>query len=274
MTTFVLNEALPIYEVIAYNFAEQANNKIHISDVATKFGFQGGLVPGVADHAYMTHPIAEALGREWLNHGTMETKFLKPIYHGELVKVLARVTSTDPLKINIELRNSEDTICGVGSAGLCGETAAPAIEDYPEVHLPEEKHEPVAEALTVGLVFGNVLKEFVLEEIEQKQATEFVESLSIFRGQEAVCHPSILLEYANDILIQNVTLGPWIHTGSRCLHYGLPVDGETVSIRGKVVDSLTKNGHEMVTLDIGIFGLEDRSIQRIEHHAIVRLRGS
>ena len=77
MTTFVLNETLPVYEVTANNYAEEAENKIHNSDVAPRFGFKGGLVPGIGVHAYMTHPIVQALGREWLERGTIEVKFLK-----------------------------------------------------------------------------------------------------------------------------------------------------------------------------------------------------
>ena len=276
MTTFVLNESLPVYEVTANNFAEEAENKIHNSDIAPRFGFKGGLVPGVGDHAYMTHPIVQALGREWLERGTMKVKFLKPVYHGELAKVTSQVNSIDPLEFKIELWNSEQTLCAVGTAGIPGVPHAMSPEDFPEAPLPEpeDRREPRAEVLPAGLVFGSCSQKFNLVEAERKQADEFVETLLIFRGPEAVCHPSILLQFANNILIQNVELGPWIHTASRCLHFGLPVDGESLSIRAKVLDSVRKRGHEMTTLDVGIFGATDRPILRVTHSAIIRLRGS
>ena len=71
MRNFTLNETLPDYELTANNFAEEAENKIHNSDVAPRFGFKGGLVPGVGDHAYMTRPVVQALGRTWLEEGTI-----------------------------------------------------------------------------------------------------------------------------------------------------------------------------------------------------------
>ena len=74
-------------------------------------------MPGVGDHAYMTRPIVQVLGREWLERGTIEVKFLKPIYHSELTKVTARVAATDPLQFKIELSNSEQTLCAIGTAG-------------------------------------------------------------------------------------------------------------------------------------------------------------
>jgi hypothetical protein len=276
MTTFDLNETLPVYEVTANNFAEEAENKIHNSDVAPRFGFKGGLVPGVGDHAYMTHPIVQALGREWLERGAMEVKFLKPVYHGELTKVTAQVASIDPLEFKIELLNSEQTLCAVGTAGLPDTPSAMAPEDFPEAPVPEreERREPRAEALPAGLVLGSLRERFNLVETERKQAEEFVENLPIYLGPEAVCHPSILLQLANEILIRNVALGPWIHTASRCLHFGLPVDGEWLSVRAKILDSVQKRGHEITSFDVGIFGANDRPILRVRHEAIVRLRGS
>ena len=51
------------YEVVAFNTATLSDNKIHDDEVASRFGFTGGLVPGVDVYAYLTHPPAEAWGR-------------------------------------------------------------------------------------------------------------------------------------------------------------------------------------------------------------------
>ena len=48
------------YRVSAYNTAQQSENKIHDDAVARRFGFSGGLVPGVDVMAYMMHlPVAK-----------------------------------------------------------------------------------------------------------------------------------------------------------------------------------------------------------------------
>src|SRR6478736_174193 len=44
------------YRVQAYNTAKQSENKKHDDTVAKRFGFSGGLVPGVDVLAYMVHP--------------------------------------------------------------------------------------------------------------------------------------------------------------------------------------------------------------------------
>ncbi len=51
------------HTVIAFNTATASENRIHADDVASRFGFTGGLVPGVDVFAYMTSRPSGALGR-------------------------------------------------------------------------------------------------------------------------------------------------------------------------------------------------------------------
>ena len=75
------------YRVEAYNTATSSENKIHDDEVAQKFGFTGGLVPGVDVYAYLCHPPAVAWGEAWLREGTMSARFAKPAYDGELLTI-------------------------------------------------------------------------------------------------------------------------------------------------------------------------------------------
>ena len=59
------------YELRAHNTATDSENKIHDDEVARRFGFSGGLVPGVDVYAYLTHLPAETWGSDWLERGTM-----------------------------------------------------------------------------------------------------------------------------------------------------------------------------------------------------------
>ena len=55
------------YTVSAYNTAHDSENKIHDDAVARRFGFGGGLVPGVDVYGYMTHLPVMRWGRAWLD---------------------------------------------------------------------------------------------------------------------------------------------------------------------------------------------------------------
>ena len=76
------------YEVVAHNTATASLNRIHDDEVARRYGFSGGLVPGVDVYAYMTRVPAEAWGTDWLARGTMRARFLSPVYEGEAVRVV------------------------------------------------------------------------------------------------------------------------------------------------------------------------------------------
>src|ERR1700741_5309926 len=78
---------LELYKVRAHNSSTASENRMHSDDVARSFGFQGGLVPGVAVFAYMTRPVVARHGAAWLERGTAEVAFSKPAYEGELLTV-------------------------------------------------------------------------------------------------------------------------------------------------------------------------------------------
>jgi hypothetical protein len=66
-----VTEPASVYAVVAYNTAHASENKIHDNTVARRFGFAGGLVPGVDVYAYMAHLPVARWGRAFLAHGSL-----------------------------------------------------------------------------------------------------------------------------------------------------------------------------------------------------------
>src|SRR5215213_9883368 len=95
----------------ARNWATGSSNAIHHDDVAARLGFGGGLVPGVGLFAYLVGPVVEAFGTEWLGHGRLEARFLKPVYDGE------EVTATLLDGGEVCLCGSDGDVRATGSAG-------------------------------------------------------------------------------------------------------------------------------------------------------------
>ena len=56
---------------------------MHDDTVAKRYGFSGGLVPGVDVMAYMMHLPVAKWGRAFLERGLIEARFVKPVYDGE-----------------------------------------------------------------------------------------------------------------------------------------------------------------------------------------------
>jgi hypothetical protein len=68
-----MTSRLEAYRVQAYNTAKLSENKMHDDTVAKRFGFSGGLVPGVDVMAYMMHlPVKKwgpRVSRAWADRG-------------------------------------------------------------------------------------------------------------------------------------------------------------------------------------------------------------
>src|ERR1700733_6944338 len=102
------------YRVSAYNTSKLSENKIHDDAVARRFGFSGGLVPGVDVMAYMMPLPVAKWGRAFLERGLIEARFVKPVYDGEIADVTA-TESDGALSIEVE---SGGQLLALGGAEL------------------------------------------------------------------------------------------------------------------------------------------------------------
>jgi hypothetical protein len=276
MSEAEIKNKLPTYQLTAFNFAEESINKIHSDEVAAEYGFNGGLVPGIAVYAYMTYPVVERLGLRWLERGTIISKFVKPIYTGDLVYVqVERGTGSDPNELEIQVLNDEGTLCAVGSAGVGPASAeTPKAVDYPRRPLPEtdQRTEARATNLPPGTHLGSLDFHMDFNAHESKVRNHYLDNLVVYKGPEAIYHPAYLLEQANYILMENVNLGPWIHTRSEVQNFSSHKVQDKLTIRGCVTGSYEKRGHELVDLDLAIFDSQDRGIANVKHTAIIRLK--
>ena len=131
---------LAAYHVAALNTAHDSKNKIHDDATARRFGFGGGLVPGVDVYAYMTHMPVAHWGRAWLERGTAECRFFKPVYDGDTVTVTATETA-DGLDIAVESRAE---VCANGRAALPAvPPPPPALDAFPR--MPQRSERPPAD---------------------------------------------------------------------------------------------------------------------------------
>jgi acyl dehydratase len=275
LPTLFAGRALPEYRVRARNGAAASENKIHDDAVARQYGFGGGLVPGVTIYAYMTRPVMDALGLDWLERGAMTVRLVKPFYEGQIVTVRARVTvaSAGGASIEVEAVNDEGEACGVGTASLGPvASAAPAVEDFGVAGLPAERPPATLETLSRISVLGTLESTFDAKEVEAGYLEEVADDLAVYRGPKAVASSGQLIRSANTILASNVRLGPWIHVSSEVTHFGLARNGEALQTRGRVTGLFERKGHKFVDLDVLTVAGGTRPIMLVKHTAIYDVR--
>jgi acyl dehydratase len=271
---FTVGQELPVYTVRAHNTSEASENKIHDNAVAKQYGFRGGLVPGVTDYAYMTRPIAEALGLPWLEHGAMSARFLKPLYDGEETSIVATVTTADDHGVALEVTafNAEGELCATGTASLLANPpTAPSADAVPFAPRLSERPEASAESLAIGTVLGTLETSFN-NETHREYLAQIADDLALYRGSGAPAHSGYTIRLANSVLHENVRLGPWIHVSSELQHFALLHDGDRISTRAVVTGLFERKGHEFVDLDVLILANETAPVMRVQHRAIYKVR--
>jgi len=257
--------ALAPYRVTARNTAVASENKIHDDAVARRFGFAGGLVPGVEVYAYMTHAPVEHWGRAWLEHGSAECRFIKPIYDGQIAIVTGKVADAG-LDITVE---SEAGLCATGHADLAA-GSPPSLDGFEQAFPPATRPAADEHTLAPGRRLG-IAPFRATAEFSARYLADVGETHPLYAG-EGLCHPGILLRLCNWALTQNVLLGPWIHAGSKVRNFAAARVGDELSVRAAVTANYERKGHRMVDLDALILADGRTLVARIAHTAIWRPR--
>jgi acyl dehydratase len=225
----------------AHNWATGSSNAIHRDDVAARLGFRGGLVPGVGLFAYLVAPVVEAYGPGWLGHGRLEARFRTPVYDGE--EVTAELV--DGGEVRLVAADGE-----VRATGTAAQDPVPPPDPaaFPAPAPPDRRPKATEVDWGPGTPLGAVAWTF-----SERKRDDHLERLG--QGDLAwlppdTAHPGHLVELGNELLVVNVDLGPWIHTGSAVsLHRAVTV-GQRLEARAVVTGTRERKGNRHVDLDV------------------------
>lgn len=216
-------------------------NLVHDDGFARRLGFRSGLVPGVTVYGYMAVLPGRLWGDRWLGGGAMSARFLKPVYDGEQVTVRASAAGQG---VDLELRNPAGELCASGHAEPAAGGPPPPVERYPVARLPVPARPPL---------------------FEERQPLGTL-STSVHLGDHA--WPARL---ANEVLVANIQLPPWLHIESRVRHLAQVRDGERAEVRAVVAALWERRGHRFVDLDVLVLGEDSRPVAQLRHVAIYEL---
>src|ERR1700730_14013498 len=149
-----MTSRLEAHRVQAYNTAKLSENKMHDDTVARRFGFSGGLVPGVDVMAYMMHLPVAKWGRAFLERGLIEARFAKPVYDGEIAEIRAE-KSDGVLTIEVESRGE---LCATGTASLPTAMPQVSLSDFSETAGVAERSPVNAKSYELGKWLGTVAR--------------------------------------------------------------------------------------------------------------------
>ncbi len=261
-----MSSRLETYRVQAYNTAKLSENKMHDDTVARRFGFSGGLVPGVDVMAYMVHLPVAKWGRGFLERGLIEARFVKPIYDGEGVDISGE-ESDGLLFIKVESRGQ---LCATGTASLPASAPSISISDFSETAPVAERRLVNAASYELGKWLGTIPRAWA-GAAAQEYLSDIREADPIYLN-EGLGHPGLLQRVMNKVLVDNAILGPWIHVGSRMQLLAAGRSGDELTARARVTGNYEKKGHRFVELNALVVANGRTPLAHCQHVAIYQPR--
>jgi len=259
---------------IAFNQAAESDNKIHSDEVARKYGFGGGLVPGITVFAYLVHPAVEAWGLDWLESGASDVVLRKPLYDGGVFHVEIEPDGASAYRGRV--LDADRRVCADGRVSVPEFAGRPVRRrGDPPAPSPDARPDGTREAFERlrerGM--GSVRVEWHAGAHDARYTRDLGDMPLLVRPDQAgFANPGFALGLANGVLDANARLTAWIHAQSEIRNYAAIPLGATLIVEGEVVDLFDRGGHQFVDLDVAAFLEPDTPALTARHRAIYRLR--
>ena len=254
-------ETLIPYRVKARNTSQQSENAIHHDDVARRYGFRGGLVPGVTVYAYLTEPLVAAFGAAWLERGTASVRFHKPVMDGEELEVTGVVLTRGATGISATVTGATAATPEAATLTVTLPAGTPTpvnVAVYRAAPLPESRPEATRAHLSAVETLGTPVNTY-----DEACATECARQGG--RPAPALPRPQrlgpsrVLPRPGQQGAPPERAAGTVDPRGSVIRHLGGARLGETLATRGRVRSVFEKKGREFVELDLVVVAASARA---------------
>jgi hypothetical protein len=268
---YSVGSPLPEYRAKASIEAADADNQIRDDEYARRYGFHAGLVPGISVFAYMSRPLVDLMERDWLQHGSAEVRFVRPIYDGEEIRVTGSVSSLSKdgtVCIDYQAANNQGVPCGIGRAQLPAHAPEPepSLENYPAGK--SRLRRPISlESLQPGEFLTPLTSEFTWNVHWQYCRKSIRDYHALY---EKALHPGWILGRASRILASNYAIPAWIDVSCEVQNYRLQEEECLVETRGRVHDKYERGGDHFIVLDLAVFA-RNHCLQTIRYTAIFHI---
>lgn len=257
--------------IVARNTASDSSNKIHDDAEARRYGYGGGLVPGVTLYAYLTQLAIEQFGFAWLERGTADFSIRRPVYEGETVRCEGDARDDGSLELRVM---REDVRCADGTFGL-----TEAIDSVPTCpHGPA----PVGALplLTPETVPLGVPLAPIQARVDADDAAAYAESTadpSLWYRKRSPLGPPVVPPgwlAARQAALQraNFSFGPSIHTRSVVQHHAPAPVGHVYTTGGTIRSTFERKGNHYLLLDAVTQDEAGRVVFVVQHTSIFSVR--
>lgn len=247
-------------------------NKIHSTEGAKEYGYQGALVGGVTVFGWSTPLIFASLGRGWMDQGWAELAFRRPTYPGDELTITIEPEG-DIWNLRIVGADGHERVVGELGLGIAPwldevllktpfRPAEPPLEDYPRLEPPVA---PVGRQLApLGFT---VSEEEAREYSETKQRSDD----PTFVGPNPRLHPGWIAGRPPGVLHHTYNYGPAIHTRSHLQIFAPVHAGQDFVTTGTFRESYERKGHQYGAYDLTTYSADGVELWRQRHTTIYKV---
>jgi len=255
------------YTVVAENHAAASENRIHSDEIASRLGFRGALVPGVAVYGYMTHPLVERFGAQWLSSHQSSVRFLKPAYEGEELRIVMGEIDD---RYEVTCHSPRDELLAILDSSMPA-GSRPAEQPAVFSSAPIERDRVTIAWDTIDLEHPFPVWHWRAESAgNATYAAQVADRLDIY---SRFIHPHWALATANYVLVRAFIMPAWIHVGSEISQYRPFLVDSQIDVQAAPLEKWTRKGHEFVRLCIRYSDAGGLACQ-VDHTAIYKVAGA
>jgi hypothetical protein len=261
----------------ALNQSPDSSNRIHSDEVAKEFGFRGGLVPGVTDSSYLTHPAVEAWGMDWLNHGRAHVIIRKPLYDGYHFTVdLSDETDSSYRAV---LTDQEGTHCADALVDIPAELPDPPVKRgdpllEKDQEIPPAIREEMEKLRENGMLALPAHWNHENNMVRYVSDSQRMPELLRFDGG-AYANTSYMLGLTNWVLAGNAYMNPWIHLETESQNFAAVSNSSDLVCECAITDLFVKKEHQFVDVMVDVYFRDTgKAAMSSKLRAIYKLRGT
>ncbi len=246
----------------------------HDPDTARQLGYRGALIPGAFLYGYMSRLAVEAWGMQWIERGSIEARFRKPVYDGEalLLRCAPLRLEDDVQTVAMSVLDSGGQEVASGGIGLPEQAfEMPDLAAYPILPRGSDV-EPVGPGELVEGFRLLTRNEEVTAEAHAQSLADFGETYAGYREQ-GIVHAGLLLRTCiGDANSSRRYPTPVILVAAAAQHLGVAHVRDRLAMSGKVTRSYERKGHHYFDSDELLIANRQRPIGYFRRTSIYAAR--
>lgn len=248
------------------------SGSIHDDSSAQNYGYRGALVPGPSLHGYLTRPVVERWGEEWLERGTMSSHCRRPAYDRQELTITATMGPGDARRMSVVATDAQGHVVAQGDATL--PVDRPAVPDVAAFSsIPFRQPLPVVAAGSIPIQLRFMSKNEAFTEKDNLDYLELLADTWPTYRQKGLVHASYAMRLATHNGTRSfVSPTPGIYVTGWTQHLKIAHVGDRLRTAGWVTNSFERKGNQFYETEEMVFANDSTPIAHIRRSVIYAIR--